>query len=138
MQRQTIQYPMLQTYIEQLTSMNVSNRDGYKAPHKAILMLSVIDLVQSGVIQSSMIVLNEQLESRFNQNWLKYMQIRTCFVCNIRMPLKYIGSEQFAISTTPEIFHINKDLFHLMQDHVAAASMSAALVAKYLSVFAMR
>lgn len=131
-----MQEAILQKYIDQLTSMNVSNRDGYKAPHKAILMLSVIDSVQAGHINSSEIRYDAQLENIFNENWSRYIQIQTRFICNIWMPLKYIGSEPFVISATHDSFRIDLDLFRLLQDPESTDTIVGAIVEKYLAVFA--
>lgn len=52
--------------IQQLTHLSTAVIMGRKAPHKAVLLLAIMDLVESGEITSPKIVLTEKLEETFS------------------------------------------------------------------------
>lgn len=58
--------------IQQLTHLSSAVIMGRKAPHKAVLLLAIMDLVESGEITSPEIVLTEKLEETFSVEWNKY------------------------------------------------------------------
>ena len=60
-------------YIEYFTLLRTNTQKGVKAPHKAIMLLSVIDLVEYGVITSNQIEFSERLEQQFQHNWSRYV-----------------------------------------------------------------
>ena len=61
------------TYVELFQCLNVNKQRGVVAPHKAIMLLSVIDLVEYGVITSNQIEFSERLEQQFQHNWSRYV-----------------------------------------------------------------
>lgn len=42
---------------------------GKPAPHKAFLLLAVMDMIEDGLITSTHINLTDELETRFNKLW---------------------------------------------------------------------
>lgn len=63
----------METYITQFKSLSTAIQNGKPAPHKAILLLSVIDLIAQGELQSNRITLSDALCKRFRQNWRTYI-----------------------------------------------------------------
>ena len=49
-------------YIGYFATLHTNTQKGVKAPHKAIMLLSVIDLVKYGVITSNQIEFSERME----------------------------------------------------------------------------
>ena len=66
-----------------------------KAPHKPILLLSVIDLIEKGVITSNHIELSEELEREFAQNWARYVGDSLLFQAKIATPYWHLQNEPF-------------------------------------------
>lgn len=60
-------------YIEAFRNMKRAKMGGYKAPHKPLLLLSIIELVRTGKCTSNKIILNENLISTFKDLWSKYV-----------------------------------------------------------------
>ena len=52
----------MEKYIDYFSALHTNSQKGVKAPHKAIMLLSVIDLVEYGVITSNQIEFSEHLE----------------------------------------------------------------------------
>ena len=125
----------LNHYIKFLTHLRTSNSGGFKAPHKAILMLTVTEMVRDGLIGSPVVPNNDLLKRYFVKNWCKYIQIQTSFVGDVNMPVNHIGSEIFVKSSNSAQFEIDRDLFFLMQDPEDSASIIASLIATYLAPF---
>ena len=72
------------------------------APHKALLLLSVIDLVEQGIITDSRIVLNNILENQFKYNTTLYIENNSAYDPKINYPYYHMNSEPFweLVSTT--------------------------------------
>lgn len=68
---------------------------GYKAPHKAVLLLAVIDLVEEGAIAMPRIELTDQLEQKFHAIWHRYLGSSTIFTPDIAKPFFYMQHESF-------------------------------------------
>ena len=83
------------TYTEQLSSLKTAKMAGVKAPHKPILLLSVINLIELGVITFNPIELSEVLERQFNQNWAKYVGDSLLFHAKIATPFWHLQNEPF-------------------------------------------
>lgn len=58
----------LQYYSNLFGHLHTARRFGRPAPHKAILLLSVIDLVENGTIKSPHIPLSDELIKAFDDN----------------------------------------------------------------------
>ena len=75
--------------------MRVAVKHGMKAPHKAILILSVIELIEDGLIQSNQILLSNILIEKFKQCWDRYIGNSTVFQADIGKPFWHLQSEPF-------------------------------------------
>lgn len=62
----------LKHYIEKFSSLNTAKMKGHRAPHKAVLLLAIIDLVEERKITSPCIDLSDELIERFNDIWHKF------------------------------------------------------------------
>lgn len=128
----------LETYIDQLTHLHVSHSGGFKAPHKAVLMISVTELVRDLKIGSPVIYLNNELKARFIHNWRRFIQINTPFICDIKMPFPRMGTEKFVVENTIDSFEIEKELFFLMREPESSEEILATLIAQYLAPFGFK
>ena len=85
----------LKDYIEAFTHLHTAKVKGHKAPHKAILLLSIIDLVESGAIRYSQIELTDELVDRFNFIWRRYLGESSIFTPDIAKPYFHMQHEPF-------------------------------------------
>lgn len=60
-------------YIEAFRNMKRAKMGGYIAPHKPLLLLSIIELIRNGKCTSNQIFLNSDLISTFKDLWEKYV-----------------------------------------------------------------
>ena len=68
---------------------------GKPAPHKALLLLSVIDLVESGVIVDNHIDLSDILINTFNANAKKFYAHSPLFKPEVTKPFFHMQHESF-------------------------------------------
>ena len=61
-QQNSIPSPFLRNYIELLTHLRTGNSGGLKAPHKAVLMLTVAEMIRDGLIGSPVVPNNDLLK----------------------------------------------------------------------------
>ena len=76
-------------------SLNVNKNGGVKAPHKAILLLAVMDLIERGSIQSPVIFLTDELVETFAGLWSHYVGNSALFSPDITKPFFHMQSEPF-------------------------------------------
>jgi len=85
----------LRHYIDAFSSLHTAKVKGYKAPHKAILLLSIIDLVEEGSIASPHIQLTDALEKKFHEVWHRYLGTSAVFTLDIAKPYFHMQHESF-------------------------------------------
>ena len=86
---------MIEKYIDQFKKINVAKRDGLKAPHKAVLLLAVIDLVERGVFTTPKIELIEELEFAYQNTWDRYVYNTQTFQPRLTTPFWHLSNEDF-------------------------------------------
>lgn len=85
---------MLQHYCELFQRLHTAVISGQKAPHKAVLLLSVIELIEEKTISSPCISLSDDLMSRFNRNWKAHVHSDK-FSPTITTPYWHLQNESF-------------------------------------------
>lgn len=143
---------MVNTFLRQITNLKASRVRGYVAPHKAVLLLGVLELVEYDILKENRIALTDELEDAFKYVWKRYIGNSSIFKCDIFQPFWYMKSEPFWT-----IYHVDgslaqltdkkpgrdalKDgyyaeldpvLFNLLQNSNTRALLRVALIAKYL------
>ena len=143
----------MKTYIQLFTNLHTNTQKGVKAPHKAIMLLSVIDLVEYGVITSNKIEFSERLEKQFQHNWSRYIGLSNVFQPRVGTPFWHLhyepfwklvpyegGDEAIAMwlqgnpyspgTTRKHIRYaeVDQDLFNLLQDETNRAKSRTALI----------
>ena len=58
----------LNEYTTLFSSLHTNKQKGMPAPHKAVLLLSVIDMIEAGVVRSNEIELSERIEKCCRHN----------------------------------------------------------------------
>ncbi len=128
-----------------------TNKMGYKvAPHKPLLLLSVIDLIEKGIINSPIIELSDALVEAFKRNAIIYASEIEHFKPNIGMPFFYMRSEPFwelipmvdgahqkttVVSTLRKHYKyavIDQQLFELLSKPDARQQLRYVLIKTYL------
>lgn len=82
-------------YADCFSSLHTAMKLGKPAPHKALLLLSVIDLVKRGIITENQIELSDVLVKTFNANAKKF----------------YANSPIFKPEVTKHYFHMQHEPF---------------------------
>ena len=90
-----MQMNSLKDYIEAFRHLHTAKVKGHKAPHKAILLLSIIDLIESGVVRYPQIELTDELIDKFNFIWRRYLGESSIFTADITKPYFHMQHEPF-------------------------------------------
>lgn len=81
-------------YLKKLTHLNRASKDGEKAPHKPILLLSIIESIEAGDIRENKIEITAELIARFKDNWNRLVK-SNIFQPNFSLPFFHMKSEGF-------------------------------------------
>lgn len=87
--------PDLQYYIAAFSSLHTAKVKGHKAPHKAVLLLAVIDLIEEDVILTPYIDLSDGLIEKFGEVWRRYIGKSDIFTLDICKPYFHLQYESF-------------------------------------------
>lgn len=85
----------LNDYVELFSNLHTNKQQGKNAPHKAIMLISIIDLMASHRIQTNEIAFTEELENCFTQNWNQYIGKSIIFRPKPETPYWHLNSEPF-------------------------------------------
>ena len=64
----------LQEYLEVFRALKVNSSSGHAKPHKACMLLAVIDLLDSGSLTQNRFVFDDRLKDAFSQRFEQYRQ----------------------------------------------------------------
>lgn len=120
----------LSYYINCFSTLHTMKIHEKPAPHKALLLLSVIDLVEQGVITDSCIPLSDILEKQFKHNSISYLGDRSTYDPKINYPYYHMRSEPFweLVSTTePAVIDISNYSISNLKKHIAYARIDLEL-----------
>lgn len=100
-------------YIETFKNLRTNNKYGRKSPHKAILMLAVIELYEQNVLTDNEIFYDDKLKSMFLKVWNRVLPNEPLFHPDAYLPFWYLQSDSF--------WHIipvrgKEDILSLMRD----------------------
>jgi putative restriction endonuclease len=144
----------IKAYKEHFSSLNTARKLGRPAPHKAILLLSMMELIENGRINDNRIELTEILEETFLKLWKRYVGSSMIFQPKVATPFWHLQHEPFwnlylndgkdlntitspySVKRLREHTHaiIDKELFELMKNEDNRAALRVTLIGTYLQV----
>lgn len=142
----------MNNYTTAFTFLHTAKIAGKQAPHKAVLLLAIMDLVEAGVITSPKIVLTEKLEETFGKVWKLFIGSSLIFTPKVATPFWHMQNEPFyrlCLNNGQDVTGmkarysvkwlrentfatIDQKLFNLMQDENARAELRVILIGTYL------
>ncbi len=82
-------------FLNIVENLNCNKYRGCYAPHKAVMIMAVMELVELGHINSNVILLDKKLKVKFKEIWQRVVPIGSPFKCEYRNPFTYMDSEPF-------------------------------------------
>ncbi len=100
-------------YIEAFKNLRTNNKYGRKSPHKAVLMLTVIELFEKRILTDNEICYDDKLKSMFLKVWKRVLPDEPLFHSEAYLPFWYLQNDSF--------WHIvpirgKEDILSLMRD----------------------
>lgn len=145
----------IQYYEQAFRTLHTNMQHGKPAPHKAFLLLAVIDMIEEGVVTSTHINLTEELEARFNKLWKRLLGKSAYFSPDVFKPYYHMEHESFWKLIAQDNINkeeavkpnytrrwmrerykyavIDDELFALLQDETVRARLRVVLISTYLT-----
>ncbi len=140
------------TIFEELSNLSTVKIMGKRAPHKAILLLAIMDLVETGEINSTRIELTPSLEESFKKEWDLLVGMSLLFNCRIATPFWHMQNEPFyslfsnngeSLNSVPKAYPLHRlrtdvyavlstGLFDLMKQPLIRGQIRELLINTYL------
>ena len=86
-------YKDLEDYAKEFACLSVGVFGGRKLPHKAILLISIMNMIETDVIEENKIPLDKTISSAFISTWKNYFN--GARVPSVWIPFWYMKSESF-------------------------------------------
>ena len=140
------------SYLSQLRQLHSRKINNRIAPHKAILLISIFEMIGDGLITKPFIEPSEILEQRFKTVWVRYVPNDDYYKPLIAKPFYHMSGEQFwhlvckgeydvHRKQTPSWFSIQKyyeganidtEFFDLLKTREFRVKATLLLIKKYL------
>lgn len=118
-------------YLRLFERLTVSHRQGVKAPHKAILLLSVMSLIESGDQIGRQIRFSDNLKNRFSSIWAEYIGNSSVFNPDVAMPFWYLKNESDIWKLVPVSIEASHQL---LRSTTASSLLSIRRFVKYAEI----
>lgn len=82
-------------YVEAFQNLKTNNKYSRKAPHKAVLLLAIIDMFESCELTDNVIKYDDALKSAFVKMWNKVLPNEATFHSEAYLPFWFMQSEGF-------------------------------------------
>ena len=100
-------------YVEVFKNLRTNNKYGRKSPHKAVLMLTVIEMYEKNVLTDNEIYYDDSLKSTFLRVWNRVLYKEPLFHQEAFLPFWYLQNDSFW-HIMPKRGH--EDILSLMRD----------------------
>lgn len=116
-------------YLEAFKNLKTNNKYSRKSPHKAILLLTVIEMYETNVLSENMILYDDNLKRTFQEVWERTLRDEPLFHPEAYFPFWYMQNENF--------WHIvpnrgKEDILTLLKDnHVKPSETKLKECVKY-------
>ncbi len=143
------------SYVDTFRNLSTGVQNGKKLPHKAVLLLSVLNLVDNGTISENIIHLDKTIANTFASTWGDYLHNNK--IPSVWIPFWYMKSEPFwhfkaledenilhnllCFAGHPSVgqkrnvikyAYVDEQLFSLMQNREDCSKLKEALIETYL------
>ena len=81
-------------FLNKLKKLRVDRSKGSAAPHKAILLLSILDLIRNNQLTDNRIFISPELVAKFKDNWHSFV-LSDKFLPNFSLPFYHLKSDSF-------------------------------------------
>ena len=82
-------------FMEIASNLNRNKYKGCYAPHKAVMIIAVMELVELGHITTNVIHLDKELKAKFKEVWQRVVPVGSPFKCEYHNPFTYMDGEPF-------------------------------------------
>ena len=143
------------SYVEIFRNLSTGVQNGKKLPHKAVLLLSILTLIENGTITENKIHLNKNIANTFASTWGDYLH--NSKIPSVWIPFWYMKSESFwhfkaladenilqnllcfaghpsvgQMRSVIKYAYVDEELFSLIQNREDCSKLKEALIETYL------
>ena len=116
-------------FLEMASNLNRNKFKGCYAPHKVMMIMATMELVESGQISSNVIHLDKELKDKFKEVWKKVVPEGSPFKCEYRNPFTYMDSEPFwDVSTDKDKAFITWEALYAFSHEASRAAIKDYLL----------
>lgn len=115
-------------FLEIARKLNCNKYKGCYAPHKAVMIMAVMELVELGHFTANVIHLDKDLKDKFKEVWQREVPAGSPFKCEYRNPFTYMDSEPFwDLSTDKDKAFITWEAFYAFSHEASRSAIMDCL-----------
>ena len=120
----------LAEYVNDFATLSVAVSKGKKLPHKAILLLSIIQMIEDGDLANNMIPLDNRIAETFARTWDRYFNTKAPCVWT---PFYHLKGEAFGkMRPVIKFAYFDEELYSLMDNAQTRNILRNILIENYL------
>ena len=144
-----------------MCNLSVKTTKGVKAPHKAVMLISIMDLIKDGTITSNKIPIENVVADTFRRNWETFISGKekfSTFVCSPWTPFWHLKQEGYwhfsskdnqvsinnlvpsgqtasvgKMRSAINYAYLDNELYELLQDSVYRSKLMEILFSTYIN-----
>lgn len=89
---------IFEKYLTKMRNLSVKITKGIKAPHKAVMLITIMDFIKEGKIYSNEIYITDEIAKAFQRNWdalIGNNKIFSSFICSPWTPFWHLKQDGF-------------------------------------------
>lgn len=146
---------ILNSFLNKFTHLKQANTPYGKAPHKPVLLISILELIEKGLVQNNRIYVNTDLVGIFQENWR--LLVKTLNLPDFTLPIYHLQSESVAgrqfwflqpklgcqinahiksvtrLADVLDFGHFSEDLYLILTDPISRSVIKTVLLDTYFS-----
>lgn len=116
-------------FLEIASNLNRNKYKGCYAPHKAVMIMAIMELIESRHITTNVIHLDKELKDKFKEVWQKVVPEGSPFKCEYQNPFTYMDSEPFwDLSTDKNKAFITWEAFYAFSHNESRLAIKEYLI----------
>lgn len=144
---------LLNQFLNKLARLNRGNTAYGKAPHKPVLLITMVELIEKGIITNNQVFVDTDLVGNFQENWR--LLVTTLNTPDFTLPFYHLQNEKFngqpfwflqpkpgcqinayigSVNTLANVLNygcFSPEIYLLLQDAVSRAAIKALLLDTY-------
>jgi len=114
--------------IDMLKQLNRNKTGNSLAPHKPVMLLAIIILIENGHINCTRVELDQDLKDTFKNTWKQYVPEECTFACQYRNPFTYMDKSFWKLESSGNSAVLSDSIYYAFNNDNAKSIIKQILI----------